>query len=60
MSTPDPEPLRLTLLTFDQTTPEPPCEGGYLCCCKRCERERDQAVKRGVRRTQPLPLKRAA
>lgn len=60
MSTPDEQPPRLRILTFDQTPDQPPCQGGYLCCCTTCQSEREQAVKRGVRRTHSLPIRRAA
>jgi hypothetical protein len=56
---------RLRVLTFD---PEPPsnmipldntieCTGGYLCRCAGCQIDRRRAAQRGVRPSQPLPIK---
>ena len=33
------------------------CDGGYSCPCLGCELDRQRALKRGVRPSQPLPIK---
>jgi hypothetical protein len=33
------------------------CSGSYLCPCAHCDRDRRQAVIRGVRPEQELPVK---
>lgn len=60
MSTTDPTQPVLRVLTFTQPTDQPPHTGGYTCICNACQAERDQAVRRGVRRTTPLPIRKAA
>ena len=52
----------LHLLTFAKTDedPTPMCDGSYTCSCAGCDEERDLLARRGVRRRQSMPFKRAA
>lgn len=36
------------------------CDGTYRCGCAGCEIDRIRRVKQGVRRSEPLPIKRKA
>lgn len=59
---------RLRVLTFD---PEPPdnlislngtveCNDRYDCLCARCHLDRVVALRRGVRPSRPIPVRRKA
>jgi hypothetical protein len=52
----DPQPpSNLVQLPLDNTIP---CSGTYICDCAGCQIERQRAAQRGVRPSQPLPIKR--
>jgi hypothetical protein len=50
----------LRVVTMPPAPDADPCDDTYTCRCSRCEMERAQRVVRGIRRTQRLPVKRAA
>lgn len=58
---------RLNVLTFNPTPPDNlvqlpldntvACDDTYRCQCAGCTLERARAIQRGVRPSQPLPIK---
>lgn len=64
-TTPDRATLRI--LTTDPEPPDnlvvfdvPACTGAMTCPCPACQAERFKLVRRGVRASTPLPIRRAA
>lgn len=61
MTTPPSQPARLHILTFNQhDLPTGECDGTYTCTsCLRCQHDRWERQRQGVRPTQGLPVKTA-
>ena len=51
----DPEPSPDTICSLDDVRP---CDGSMTCPCDRCRADRSAAVRRGVRPSEPIPVRR--
>lgn len=55
------QPARLHALTYGPPPPLPePCSGSYICECLRCQHDRWERQRQGVRPTRGLPVKARA